>query len=301
MVNTKTSISKKVLALVLAVACTIAFTPAIAFTQSAHAANAAATGAGGLISDTATAQAAFGTAAVVTGTTSDMTVTINNNTDLTLTTPVVVGQNIKLTVTSNGQNATDVKVIGSFKLQSGASLDIEGYTDVAPASSSAGTAAIDGTSMAAGNITVGENATVTGGAATAATTNGGDAIVVAGSATAVTTTTGSVVVNGTVTGGTGTANAGYGVNLKGTGTYPAVALSGSGTVSSVNPPESAWTASTVTFSAEKSATNAASATVSALVAGNVLKASSEVKAGHGWRISFFVPRKQHGGKRISRY
>jgi len=286
MVNTKTSISKKVLALVLAVACTIAFTPAIAFTQSAHAANAAATGAGGLISDTATAQAAFGTAAVVTGTTSDMTVTINNNTDLTLTTPVVVGQNIKLTVTSNGQKATDVKVIGSFKLQSGASLDIEGYTDVAPASSSAGTAAIDGTSMAAGNITVGENATVTGGAASAGNANGGDAIVVAGSATTVTTTTGSVVVNGTVTGGAknGTGNDGYGVNLLGSGTYPAVALSGSGSVSSVNPSTSAWTPSTVTFSAEKSATNAASATVSALVAGNVLKASSEAITGHAYTV-----------------
>jgi len=38
MVNTKTTVSKKVLAIVLAVACMVAFTPAIAFTSSAHAA-----------------------------------------------------------------------------------------------------------------------------------------------------------------------------------------------------------------------------------------------------------------------
>jgi len=39
MVNTKTTLSKKVLAIVLAVACMVAFTPAIAFTQSANAAS----------------------------------------------------------------------------------------------------------------------------------------------------------------------------------------------------------------------------------------------------------------------
>jgi len=38
MVNTKTTVSKKVLAIVLAVACMVAFTPAMAFTSSAHAA-----------------------------------------------------------------------------------------------------------------------------------------------------------------------------------------------------------------------------------------------------------------------
>jgi len=38
MVNTKTTVSKKVLAIILAVACMVAFTPAIAFTSSAHAA-----------------------------------------------------------------------------------------------------------------------------------------------------------------------------------------------------------------------------------------------------------------------
>ena len=279
MVNTKTTLSKKVLAVVLAVACMVAFTPAIAFTQSAHAANVAATGSGGAVSSIATAKTAFGTDGVtVTGTDSDITVTVNNQTKLTIGAPITIGQNIKLTVTSKATTTSDNEVVGSFVLGNGASLDIEGYTNVTPvaAGTGAGTDAIDGTSMGAGTITVGENATVTGGAAADTASVAGDAIQVAASTTTVTTTVGSVVVNGTVTkGATGTA--GYGLNLGTTeATKVLVALSGTGTITTSNPADyGKWTATTMTTEAEKSATNAAKVTpLTSLVPGNVVKATA---------------------------
>lgn len=292
MVSTRNTISRKVLAFVLAAACMIAFTPAVAFTQSASAANVAKTAPGGVVNSIAAAKTAFGTDCVaVTGSDTDITVTLDNQTDLTLTAPITIGQNVRLTVTSKAASEAD-KLTASFALSTDSSLDIEGYTEVQPADasgSSSGTTAIDGTKMWEGTITVGEKATVTGGTSSAAI--GGDAILVSAGTSAVTKRVGSVVVNGTVTGGKGSTSqlAGYGLDL---GTSSAdevlVNVSGTGTITSSYPADyGKWNSTAFAFSAVTSSTNTAPAKTDALIPGNVLKATAAAKTGESYIVDLY--------------
>ena len=282
MVNTKTSISKKVLALVLAVACTIAFTPAIAFTQSANAAT------GGDVSTSAEAIAALGGAAnaVDNGSSGD-TISIKLVKDSTITLDKAIniasGKTLKITSQSTSATATKITAAAGFKafsLESKASIDLEGPMTVTggegTAAGSAGFACVDGTAMTTGTITIGEDAIVKGGAATITDKNGGDAIVVNGSSTAVTTKVGTVVLNGTATGGAaystpGTGAAGYGVNFNAATTANIlVNFSGTGTASSTSPDVLAAKVN-ATFTAVKSTTNSTNITdLTKLVQGNVL-------------------------------
>ena len=213
MVNTKTTLSKKVLAVVLAVACMIAFTPAIAFTQSAHADSATVNMTAGLdvgaLSEGAIQNAISGNGATTsTASVSGKTVTMNINSAITggqtITVPdtysLVINAgtyNIAAKITTAGSGNVTINgsstIAGTVTTGTTGTTAINGTTTIAPATGTA----IDADDVTTGTVTVASGATVKAGEGTLDTA-GASAITFP---TGTTTAAGTLTVNGTVAGG----------------------------------------------------------------------------------------------------
>jgi len=256
MVNTQTSISKKVLAVVLAVACMVCFTPSIAFTQDAHAAN---TSGGGTISSATDAAAAFGTKATCTASGTTVNVKLGEDVTATSGSTFTVASDTTLVLDLNSYKVTGLGA-DTFVLNAGANIEVKD-TSSAQGGKVVGAAdksAIDATATT-GTITIDEGATVAGGNATSTNTANG---ILTGAGT--TSAYAKVVVNGTVAEGTAASGAYvYAVNLGGSATN--ATLTGTGTCDSTNP------ASKLMASASVSATYAAAAGTNTKYTGTATK------------------------------
>jgi len=213
MVNTQTSISKKVLAVVLAVACMIAFTPAIAFTQSANADTASV--AIGTINidgsregsqvtklvsgsdttsstgsyDPATKTETWNLAGPVTGTVTvdaGYSLVINTTSSVTFTGDITCATTGNLTINGAG------KVVGKITAGTTGKVAVNDTVTVAPTTG----VAIDGSAITTGSISTAAGTTVNAGTVTDA--NGASAILFPVKSSAI---TGTLTVAGKVTGG----------------------------------------------------------------------------------------------------
>jgi len=164
MVNTQTSISKKVLAIVLAVACMVCFTPSIAFTQDAHAAST-----GGTV--TAATQAAD-IATIFDTTTANVTgaetanVTVKLSKALDISAPIIVGEGVNLTVDANGYDITESTATkDAFQVFTTGSLILTNTsttTATVTGTADAINAAVAGSLATTGTISVGTGVAITG-------------------------------------------------------------------------------------------------------------------------------------------
>ena len=167
MVNTKTTLSKKVLAVVLAVACMIAFTPAIAFTQSANAtvttisAHATDIVIDGSMTQQEVQNVLNGTAKDVTGTGqlntvsqsgTTYTVTLGATTDSVKS--VTVAKGYKLVINAGQYDLSGVTATPACAVTMNGALEVNGTGNV---SLGVVTAGADATAL-----TVGSGATLTG-------------------------------------------------------------------------------------------------------------------------------------------